>query len=134
MTMSKKAVYKTFRSENGETKIDLIVSQSNDVFEVEEKIHNVHINDLTSDELNMVLSGLDVPQEVKLEIKKAVLKKQVGVLEDSKHRFDELLPRLKEDADFVSDNIEIEYRQFEERIKEELSEMEKKFNKFFDKF
>lgn len=132
--MIKKAVYKTFREENGETKIDLTVSQVGDVFEVEEKIHKVHIHDLTNDGLNMVLSGLEIPEEVKLEIKKAVLKKQVGLLEDSKHRFDELLPRLKEDTDFVSDNIETEYRQFEERIKNELSEMEEKFNKFLDKF
>lgn len=132
--MSKRAVYKTFREENGETLIDLTVSQVDDVFEVEEKIHKVHIHDLTNDGLNMVLSGLEVPEEVKLEIKKAVLKKQVGVLEDSKHRFDELLPRLRDDADFVSDNIEVEYRQFEDRIKKELSEMEEKFNKFLEKF
>lgn len=132
--MSKKAMYKMFREENGETKIDLTVSQSDDKFEVKEEIHNVHIHDLTSDELNMVLSGLDVPEDVKLEIKKAVLKKQVGLLEDSKHRFEEMLPRLKEDADFVEDNIEIEYRQFEEKIKSELDEMEAKFKKFTDKF
>ncbi len=132
--MSKRAVYKTFREENGETLIDLTVSQVDDVFEVEEKIHKVHIHDLTNDGLNMVLSGLEVPEEVKLEIKKAVLKKQVGVLEDSKHRFDELLPRLRDDAEFVSDNIEVEYRQFEDRIKKELSEMEEKFNKFLEKF
>lgn len=132
--MSKKAVYKTFREENGETKIDLTVLQENDVFEVEEAAHNVHIKDLTSDELNMVLNGLDVPEEVKLEIKKAVLSKHIGLLEESRSRFDELLPRLKDDADYVGENIEIEYRQFEERIKKELSEMESKFNKFLDKF
>lgn len=132
--MSKKATYKMFREENGETKIDLTVTQTEDKFEVEESIHNVHIHDLTSDELNMVLSGLDVPEDVKLEIKKAVLKKQVGLLEDSKHRFEEMLPRLKEDADFVEDNVEIEYRQFEEKIKSELEEMEEKFKKFTDKF
>lgn len=132
--MSKKAVYKTFREENGQTKIDLTVLQVDDVFEVEEKIHKVHIHDLTSDGLNMVLSGLEIPEEVKLEIKKAVLKKQVGILEESKHRFDELLPRLRDDADLVTDNLEQEYQQFEERIKNELSEMEKKFNKFLDKF
>lgn len=127
-------MYKTFREENGETKLDLTVSQVDEVFEVEEKIHNVHIEKLTSDELNMVLSGLDIPQEVKLEIKKAVLHKQIGLLEDSKHRFEEMLPRIKEDANYVSENIEIEYDQFEERIKKELSDMEKKFKEFMDKF
>lgn len=132
--MSKKAVYKTFREENGETKIDLTVMQEDDVFEVDEAIHHVHISELSSDELNMVLSGLDVPEEVKLEIKKAVLKKHIGALEENRSKFDELLPRLKDDADYISDNIELEYKQFEERVKQELSEMEEKFNKFLDKF
>ncbi len=132
--MSKKAVYKTYREENGETKIDLTVSQENDVFAVEETIHNVKIDNLTSDGLNMVLSGLEVPEEVKLEIKKAILNKQFGILENTRHRFDELLPRIKDDADYLKNDFEIEYHQFEERIKKELDEMEKKFDKFLDKF
>ncbi|WOO88301.1 hypothetical protein R2F61_05075 [Mollicutes bacterium LVI A0078] len=132
--MSRRAVYKTFREENGEIKLNLTVSQVEDTFEVEEEVHNVHIAELTSDGLNEVLSELEIPEEVKLEIKKAVLKKQVGLLEDKKSKFDELLPRIKDDADFVADNIEIEYRQFEERIKKELNELEAKFDKFLDRF
>ncbi len=132
--MSMKAVYKTYREENNEVKLDLTVSQDNDIFEVEEKIHHVHIEKLTSDELNMVLSGLELPEEVKLEIKKAILKKQVGVLEDTKHKFDDLLPRIKDDAEYVNNNLEIEYREFEKRIKTELDELEKKFDKFLDRF
>ncbi len=132
--MSMKAVYKTYREENNEVKLDLTVSQDNDIFEVEEKIHHVHIEKLTSDELNMVLSGLEVPEEVKLEIKKAILKKQVGLLEDKKHKFDNLLPRIKEDAEYAEDNLEAEYRDFENRIKAELDELEKKFDKFLDRF
>ncbi len=132
--MSRRAVYKTFREENGEIKLNLTVSQEEDTFEVEEEVHKVHITDLTSDGLNEVLSELEIPEEVKLEIKKAVLKKQVGLLEDKKSKFDELLPRIKDDADFVADNIEIEYRQFEERIKRELDELEAKFDKFLDRF
>ncbi len=132
--MSMKAVYKTYREENSEVKLDLTVSQDNDIFEVEEKIHHVHIEKLTSDELNMVLSGLEVPEEVKLEIKKAILKKQVGLLEDKKHKFDNLLPRIKEDAEYAEDNLEAEYRDFENRIKAELDELEKKFDKFLDRF
>ncbi len=132
--MSRRAVYKTFREENGEIKLNLTVSQEEDTFEVEEEVHNVHIAELTSDGLNEVLSELEIPEEVKLEIKKAVLKKQVGLLEDKKSKFDELLPRIKDDADFVADNIEIEYRQFEERIKKELDELEAKFDKFLDRF
>ncbi len=132
--MSMKAVYKTYREENNEVKLDLTVSQDNDIFEVEEKIHHVHIEKLTSDELNMVLSALEVPEEVKLEIKKAILKKQVGLLEDKKHKFDNLLPRIKEDAEYAEDNLEAEYREFENRIKAELDELEKKFDKFLDRF
>lgn len=132
--MSRRAVYKTFREENGEIKLNLTVSQEENIFEVEEEVHNVHITDLTSDGLNEVLSELKIPEEVKLEIKKAVLKKQVGLLEDKKNKFDELLPRIKDDADFVADNIEYEYRQFEKRIKKELDELEAKFDKFLDRF
>ncbi len=132
--MSKRAVYKTYSEENGKIKINLTVSQEDDNFEVSETVHNVHIKDLTSDELNMVLSELDVPEDVKLEIKKAVLKKQVGLLENTKQRFDEILPRIKDDADYARSDIELEYHQLEERIKKEIKEMEERFDKFLDKF
>lgn len=131
--MSKKAVYKTFREENGEVLIDLVVAQDNDTFEVNEKVHNININSLTLDQLNLVLSELAVPEDIKLEIKKAVLRKQVGLLENTKQKLDELLPRIKEDANYVNNNFEIEYRQFEERIRNEVKEMEEKFDKLFKK-
>lgn len=131
--MSRKATYKTFQEENGEVKIDLTVTQENDLFEVNEKIHNVHIQKLSSDELNMVLSELELPESVKLEIKKAVLQKQVGFLEDSKHRLEEFSNRAKEDADYAADNVEIEYNNFKESVQKELDEIEEKFKSFKDK-
>ncbi|WOO86424.1 hypothetical protein RZE82_04765 [Mollicutes bacterium LVI A0039] len=134
--MSKRAVYKTYREENGRIELDLTVSQNDDVFEVKEVIHNIHIKDLSTDELNLVLSELDIPEEVKLEIKKAVLKKQVGLLENTKQRYDEIMPRLKDDVDYVKGEFEIAYLQFEERAKEQLKEiieMEEKLRKMIDK-
>lgn len=132
--MSKKAVYKTYREENGEVILDLTVQQEDDVFNILEKVHNVEIKNLTIDQLNLVLSELDVTEDIKLEIKKAVLKKQIGLLENSKQKFDVLLPRIKEDVDYVKNDFAIEYMQFEERIKEEIEEFEKKFDRFKDRF
>lgn len=132
--MSKKAVYKTYHEEDNKVQIDLTIKQDESVFEIIEKVHNVHIIDLTTDELNLVLSELEVPENIKLEIKKGILSKQVGFLEDTKHRFDEIMPRIKDDVNYIGDNIEIEYNQLEARIKKEIKEFEEKWNKLKDKF
>lgn len=132
--MSRRAVYKTYQEENGEVKLDLTVTFDGKYYEVSEVVHLVNITKLSSDELNMVLSELDLPESVKLEIKKSVLNKQFGLLENTKQKFDELIPRVRDDADFVRDNIEYEYNQFEKRIKKEIEEFNEKFDKFKDYF
>lgn len=132
--MSKKAVYKTYQEENEIPKIDLTITQSDDLFDVSETVHNVKIEGISSDELNLVLNELSVPETVKLEIKKTIFKNQEGILDNTRRRFEELIPRLKDDAEYVANDFEIEYHQFEKKIREQLEEVENSINKFFDKF
>ncbi len=126
--MFEKNIYKTYQEKDGKAIIDLVVTREDDLYNIEEKVHNIVVEDLTTDELNLVLSGIDVPQNIKMEIKRAILDKQMGAIEDLKSKYEELKPRLQDDAEYIANNFEIEYRQFEERIKKEIIEMEQKLN------
>lgn len=127
-----KAVYKVYREENEKPIIDLTVTSENEQYKVEELVSGVVIKETTSDGLNEVLHELNAPEDVRLEIKKAILNKQFGYLEEKQDKFESLLPRIKYDAHNIRTDFEIEYREFEDRIKKEIDQMDKKFDKFFD--
>lgn len=127
-------LHRVYKEQNGHPVIDLSISHNGDTYHIIERVNDINIKNVTYDELHIIIRELDVPRSVKLEIGKTIEGRQIGYLEEAKARIDERLPIISDEASDFKKEMELEYRDLEEKIKQEIAEFEKKLEKIKNKF
>lgn len=119
-----KTIYRTYHEEDEKVIINLIVDQDGDSYSISETVNDIDLKGITSDQLNEVLSEINVSEHIKLEIKKAIFNQHIGVVEALKHQLEILKPRIDDDMHYIQNEIEIELSQVEEKLAEIQAKLE----------
>lgn len=118
-----KRIYNMYKEENGVKLLDLKITFENDKFAVDEQVHKIHMKDLSKEEINLKLNELNIDENTKLEIKKGIIGKHIGIFEKKQSSIeDKIAPEHSAKSDAYVTLAE-RFKELEEHIEKEFQEL-----------